>query len=208
MCFVKISYFGTRNTSGSPSKQTETRNTMLGMDWERFPKFVNYFRPFSPRGALTPPAARLFDLTNAATEFTNPVQYCKVVAIDSIMTVADGSSACFKLCSIVSPMSLSGLATDFVDTSTMLRNSSPRRCTSSSFLTAGSSVCHMCLPAEGTTLGGAQAPTHSFPLRLAPAGTYWWATPKTAKTEPPQTPTRADQTTTHKTHNNHKNNNN
>jgi hypothetical protein len=25
-----------------------------------------------------------------------------------------------------------------------------------------------------TTLGGAQAPTHSFPLRLAPAGTYWW----------------------------------
>jgi hypothetical protein len=35
-------------------------------------------------------------------------------------------------------------------------------------------ACHMCLPAERTTLGGAQAPTHSFPLRLAPAGTYWW----------------------------------
>jgi hypothetical protein len=34
------------------------------------------------------------------------------------------------------------------------------------------------------------------------------ATPTTAKTEPPQTHTRADQTTTHKTHNNHKNNNN
>jgi hypothetical protein len=28
--------------------------------------------------------------------------------------------------------------------------------------------CHTCLPAERTTLGGAQAPTHSFPLRLAP----------------------------------------
>jgi hypothetical protein len=34
-------------------------------------------------------------------------------------------------------------------------------------------VCHMCLPAERTTLGGAQAPTHSI-LRLAPAGAYWW----------------------------------
>jgi hypothetical protein len=33
-------------------------------------------------------------------------------------------------------------------------------------------ACHMCLPAERTTLGGAQAPTHSFPFRLAPAGTY------------------------------------
>jgi hypothetical protein len=40
----------------------------------------------------------------------------------------------------------------------------------------------MCLPAEGTTLGGPQAPTHSIPLRLAPA-----VTPTTAKTEPRQT---------------------
>jgi hypothetical protein len=30
-------------------------------------------------------------------------------------------------------------------------------------------------PGSDNTMRVAQAPTHSFPLRLAPAGAYWWA---------------------------------
>jgi hypothetical protein len=50
-----------------------------------------------------------------------------------------------------------------------------------------------------TTLGGAQAPTHSFPLRLAPAGTYWRGPPrrqqqKQSRRRPTHAPTKQQPT--------------